>query len=150
MLSIKLNVLYIYFIDPISYLKENIMSYKVLFVLNAVVAFAFGLFLFLVPSMALSQFTMDGRVPEVFLTRVVGVALTSLGLLLWFAKDSDESSQKNLGIASLVGVVLALIVTIMGVASGVVRTNGWIAIVVEIVFGLGYAFMLFLKPQMKE
>jgi ABC-type Fe3+-siderophore transport system permease subunit len=125
------------------------MSYKLVFVLNAVVVFAFGLVLLVVPTIALNQFNMDARVPEVFLTRVVGAALVSLGLLLWFAKDSGEAEQKNLGIAALAGVVLWLIVTVIGVATGVVRANGWIAIIVEVLFGLGYAFLLFLKPKMK-
>ncbi|HXF85536.1 MAG TPA: hypothetical protein VNK49_09110 [Anaerolineales bacterium] len=125
------------------------MNYKLLFVLNAVVVLVFGLALLLLPAMVLGQFQMDARVPEVFLSRVVGAALVSVGLLLWFAKDVDEAAQKNFGVASLVGSVLALIVTVVGVASGVVRSNGWIAIVVEVLFGLGYAFMVFLKPRMK-
>jgi ABC-type uncharacterized transport system permease subunit len=50
--------------------------------------------------------------------------------------------------AALAGAVLALIVTIMGVAT-VVKGLGWVALVVEAVFGLGYAFLLFLQPRMK-
>ena len=76
------------------------MSYKLLFVIHAVVVFAFGLFLLVAPETALAQFRMDARVTEVFLTRAIGAAL-----------------------ASLAGVVLALIVTLIGVA-GTLRQNG--------------------------
>lgn len=126
------------------------MSYKVLFVLNAIVAVAVGLVLLFVPTAGLGQFNMDARVPEVFLTRVVGAALASLGIVLWFAKDADDAVQRNLGMGSLGGTVLGLIVTLIGVISGIIRVNGWIPIVVFVLFALGYGFMLFIKPRMKE
>jgi hypothetical protein len=32
----------------------------------------------------------------------------------------------------------------------VIRSNGWIAIIIYVLFALAYAFMLFLKPKMRE
>jgi hypothetical protein len=50
----------------------------------------------------------------------------------------------------LAGSVLALFVTILGVAvNGVIRSNGWLVILIEVVFALGYVFVLFLQPRMK-
>lgn len=126
------------------------MSYKALFVLNAIVAVAAGLVLLFAPTTGLGQFNMDARVPEQYLARVVGAALASLGLLLWFAKDAEGAAQSSLALGALIGVVLGLVVTVIGLAGGLIRVNGWIPLVVEVVFGLGYAFMLFLKPRMKE
>lgn len=126
------------------------MSYKVLFALNAIVVFAVGAVLLVVPTTGLAQFNMDARVPEVFLTRAFGAALASLGLVLWFAKDADDKVQRNVGMASLAGSVLGLVVTLMGVTSKTIRVNGWIPIVVFVLFVLVYAFMIFLKPKMKE
>ena len=125
------------------------MSYKIMFFISAIVTVAFGLALLIAPAAMLDQFSMDARVPELYLSRVVGAALTSLGLLLWFAKDA-EGAEKNLGMAALAGSVLGLIVTIMGIASGIIRANGWIAAVIEVVLALGFAFMIFLQPRMKE
>jgi len=124
------------------------MSYKILFVINAIVVVAFGLLLFLAPETGLAQFDMTARAQEVFMARVIGAALASLGILLWFAKDADEVAQKNLGMAALVGTVLSLIVTIIGVVT-IVKGLGWVALIVEVVFGLGYAFIMFLQPRMK-
>jgi len=128
------------------------MSYRILFVLNALVAALLGLALVFVPAMVLDQFGAEGRVPELLLARFFGVALVNVGLVLWFAKDTaDEGVQKNLGLVSLVSDVLALIVVLIGVAgSGVIRSNAWIAILIPALFGLGYAFLLFLKPRLKE
>ena len=128
------------------------MTYKVMFVLSAVVTLLLGVALLFAPASVLEQFRTEGRVAEVFLARVLGAALTTIGLLWWFAKDVTEpAAQKGLGVVGLVAAVLALFVTILGISPlvGVIRINGWIPVVVEVIFGLGYAFMLFLQPKMK-
>jgi hypothetical protein len=129
--------------------KERNMSYKIMFALNAIVVFALGLILVVAPKTGLSQFNMDLQKTEAFVSQALGAALTSLGLALWFAKEVEGSTQRNLGIAALAGVVIGLIVTIIGTASGIIRVNGWIPIVVEALFGLGYGFVIFLQPRMK-
>jgi heme/copper-type cytochrome/quinol oxidase subunit 3 len=129
------------------------MSYKVLFVINAVVVFVLGLAMVFVPVTVLTQFGTETRVPELLLARFFGAALATVGLLLWFAKDAaEETVQKNLALALLIGTVLGLIVTVMGMTGSraVIRSNGWIALILEVVFALGYAFLLFLRPRMKE
>lgn len=129
------------------------MGYKFLFVLNALVALALGLVFLVIPTRALDFFGTETYASTVLVSRFFGTALVALGLVLWFAKDvADESAQRGLGIALLVSSVLGLIVNVIGVspASGVIRVNGWITIVVYVLFALGYAFMLFLKPKMKE
>ena len=127
------------------------MGYKVLFVLNALVMVILGAGLMFVPEMVLEQFQTQLRVTEVVQARYLGAALLTLGLVFWFVKAiSDLSLQKNLGAVGLIGSILAVVVTIIGITKGVLSINNWIPIVVEVVFGLGYAFMLFLKPKMKE
>jgi FtsH-binding integral membrane protein len=124
---------------------------KLLFILSAVVALALGLALVFAPEATLTQFGTETRVAELHMARFFGAALATLGLLLWFAKDaSDENVQRNMGYAMLAGTVLALFVSILGVAvNGVVRNFGWLIIIVEVAFGLGYVFVLFLQPRMK-
>lgn len=126
------------------------MNYKLVFIVNAIVVAAFGLLLLVAPTVALDQFNMDKVATVVFLTRVVGAALASLGLLLWFSQNADEDAQRWLGIAALAGAVLGLIVTLIGVGGGLVRANGWIAIVLELLFALAYVFLVFLQPRMQR
>jgi hypothetical protein len=127
------------------------MSSKLLFIVNAVIVLVLGLALVFVPAATLTQFGTETRVAELHMARFLGAALATLGLLLWFAKDaSDETVLRNMGFAMLGGTVLALLVTILGVvANGIIRNFGWLAIVIEVVFGLGYVFVLFLQPRMK-
>ena len=129
------------------------MSYRLMFILNAIVALAFGLGFLFVPSTVLDLFGAEQYAATLLVGRFFGTAMVTLGVVLWFVKDvADEGVQKNLGMALLAGAVLGLIVTLIGVASSsaVIRSNGWIAIVIYVLFGLGYGFLLFLKPRMKE
>jgi hypothetical protein len=127
------------------------MSYKALFVINAIIALAAGLVFLFVPHIGLDYFKTEGRAPEVFIARFFGMTSLVLGLVLWFAKDiAEANSQKGMGIALFVGALAGLVLSLFGLPpNGIVRVNGWIPVVV---FGLGvlfYGFMLFLKPRMK-
>jgi len=129
------------------------MNYRLMFILNAIVAFVFGAAFLIMPGTTLDQFGAEGRVPELLLARFFGSGLVTIGLLVWFAKDAAEAAvQKNLAIALLAGSILGLIVTVLGIspASGVIRSNGWIAILIYLLFCLGYGYLLYLKPRMKE
>ncbi|HSM72009.1 MAG TPA: hypothetical protein VK851_10740 [Anaerolineales bacterium] len=130
------------------------MNYKFLFVLNALVAVALGLAFMFVPATALAYFGVsEGYASTLLVSRFFGSAMVALGLVLWFAKDAEDTAvQKNLGMALLISSVLGAVVAIVGMTGGraVIRANGWIAIVIYVLFALAYAFMLFLKPKMRE
>ena len=129
------------------------MSYKVLFILNALVAVVVGLGFLIKPDVALPLLGVTEQYAStVWATRFFGSAMFALGLVLWFAKDTDVNVQKSIGwallISTLVGLVVALAATFA--SNAVLRQNAWIPVVVFVLFLLGYAFMLFLQPRMKE
>ncbi|HAV78889.1 MAG TPA: hypothetical protein DCX53_16175 [Anaerolineae bacterium] len=127
------------------------MSYKLLFVVNAFLAVVLGAAFLLVPAQSLGFFRAEQYAATLLMGRFFGSAMIALGLVLWFVKDTrDESVQKMVAISLLVSSILGLIVNIIGISSGIVRVNGWITIIVYVLFALGYSFMLFLKPKMKE
>lgn len=129
------------------------MNYKFMFVLNALVAFALGVVFLVIPAKALGFFGTETYAATLLMGRFFGSAMVALGLVLWFAKDTSEPAvQRGIGIALLVSAIIGLIVNVIGIssASGVIRNNGWMPIVVYVLFALGYAFMVFMKPRMKE
>lgn len=129
------------------------MSYKMMFTLNAIVALVFGAVFLLMPETILNYFEAEAYVATILMGRFFGSAMISLGLLLWFTKDMpDEAVQKWMAISMFASAVLGLIVTILDIASekNIMRANGWIAIVVYFLFALGYGFLLYLKPKLKE
>ena len=129
------------------------MNYKLMFILNALVALAFGVGYLVVPATVLGYFGTETRVAVLVVARFFGSAMLALGLLLWFSKDiTDENVQKNFGYALLASSVIGLILAIYGSASSqaVIRTNAWIPILLYVLFGLGYAYLVFLKPRMMQ
>ena len=128
------------------------MNYKLLFILNAIVALVCGVAFLFVPTTMLELFGAETYVVAKTLGQFFGSAMIALGLLLWFTKDvEDETMQKGMGYAMFASSLLGLIVNIIAMAGdGVIRNYGWITILVYVLFALGYAFILFMKPRMKE
>jgi len=126
------------------------MNYRIMFALNSVVALLFGLGFLFFPTRVLGLFGTETFVSTLLVARLFGTAMLGLGLALWFAKDvTDVSVQKGIGIALLVSAVTGLIVTLLGTfaSNAVLRTNGWAVMLVYLIFGLGYGYLLFLKRE---
>jgi hypothetical protein len=124
------------------------MNYRIMFFINALVAVAFGVGFLIFPSMVLNQFDVDDYASTRMVAQFFGTAMLALGLLLWFAKDVTEAGmQKGMSIALLVGAGGGLIVTFLGMTSRVMRSNGWLVLVIYLLFGLGYAYLVFLKHE---
>jgi len=130
------------------------MSYKFLFVLSAIVAVVFGLGFLIVPDQVLPFFgTTDAIEATRWASRFFGFASFAFGLVLWFAKDvSEPKVQRNLGFAMLVVSVVGFLLSIAGTmaSNAVIRTNTWVPIALFALSGLGYAFMIFIKPKMVQ
>ena len=127
------------------------MTYRILFVLNAIVTFLFGVAFLAVSSIALKQFGVDDYASTKLMTQFFGTAMLALGLALWFAKDIAEATvQRGIGIALLIGALAGLVVTIIGITSGTLREFGWVAMTIYVLFGLGYAYLIFLRSPVKE
>ncbi len=129
------------------------MSLKVLFVLNALVAILLGLGFLIKPDLVLPFLGITEQYAStVWAARFFGAAMFSLGLVLWFAKDADERVHKGTAWSLLISTLVGLVVTITAsvASNAILRKNSWIPILVYVLFGLGYAVLLFMKPKMKE
>ena len=129
------------------------MNYRLMFILNAIVLAMFGALFLILPELALTQFGTETYVATLFVARFFGGAVLMAGVLIWLTKDiQDESAQKNMAIILLAASVVGFILSLIGVASAtaVIRANGWVLLVIHVLFGLSYAYLLFLKPQSSE
>ena len=127
------------------------MNFRIMFILNAFVAVLLGAVFLFVPGRVLTLFGTETFVATLLVSRLFGTAMLALGLLLWFAKDiNEEAVQRGMGIALLVGSVAGLVVTIVGMfaSNAVIRSNGWIAMLVYVLLGLGYAYLVFSKQEL--
>lgn len=124
------------------------MNYRIMFLINALIAILLGLGFLAVPGRILDQLGVDEYAATKLISQFFGTAMLGLGLLLWFAKDVTEANlQKGMGIALLVGAAAGLIITVLGTTSGILRANGWITMVVYAILGMAYAYLVFLKPR---
>jgi hypothetical protein len=124
------------------------MNYRIMFLINALIAVLLGLGFLAVPNRVLGQFGVDGYAATKLAAQFFGTAMLALGLLLWFARDvTEENLQKGMAVALMVGAAAGLIVTAVGTTSSVLRSNGWIAMLVYLLFGLAYAYLVFMKPR---
>ena len=124
------------------------MNYRIMFLINALIAILLGLAFLVMPSRVLGQFGVDEYAATKLISQFFGTAMLGLGLLLWFAKDvTEENLQKGMGIALLVGAAAGLVITVMGKTSGILRSNWWIALVLYALLGVAYAYLVFVKPK---
>ena len=127
------------------------MNYRIMFLINALILALLGLGFLVIPERLLGQFDVDVYAATRLAAQFFGTALLALGLLLWFAKDvSEENLQQGMAIALMVGAAAGLIVTAIGATSDVLRSNGWIAMLVYLLFGLAYAYLVFMKKPRVE
>ncbi len=126
------------------------MNYRIMLILNAIVVVLFGGLFLILPQTALDLFGTEVYVSTLLVARFFGGAMLMSGISMWFLKDIfDQKTQKSLGIALLGGSAGGFALSIIGMtSSGVIRTNGWVLLVITVLFSLGYAFLLFLQPQM--
>jgi hypothetical protein len=127
------------------------MNFRIMFLINALIAALLGLGLLVIPERILGPFGVDVYAATKLAAQYFGTAMLALGLLLWFAKDvSEENLQQGMAIALMVGAAAGLIVTAIGATSDVLRSNGWIAMLVYLLFGLAYAYLVFMKKPRVE
>jgi len=130
------------------------MSYKVVFVLNALVVVVLGAaFVFVPDTVLLFLGVNELYVSTLWASRFFGSALFALGLVLWFAKDVDGIAQKRMGWGMFISTLIGLVVTILATFTdkAVIRGSfSWAPSAAYILFALLYGFMVFLKPKMKE
>ncbi|HSL45285.1 MAG TPA: hypothetical protein VK897_17760 [Anaerolineales bacterium] len=124
------------------------MNFRIMFLLTALIAVLLGLAFLAVPGRALGQFGVDEYAATKLVSQFFGTAMLALGLLLWFAKDVHEANlQKGMGIALLAGAAAGAVISISGIIAGVVRSNGWIVVIIYVVLGLAYGYLVFLRPR---
>ena len=127
------------------------MSYRLMFIINAVTLAIFGVLFMIMPEFVLTQFKSEVYIQTLFLARFFGSALLMGGLLLWFLLDVPAKKQKVIAFLLLAYSLGGFVMTLLGMTSiGVLRSNGWVLLVIFGVFALIYGYMLFLQPKQTE
>ncbi len=131
------------------------MKLRNLFLVGAVVTLIFAAGLLLAPKTMLGIFglsvgaTVRSNAVINLVAQLLGAALIVPGLLGWFAGSMQDSGARrsvavSLLIFDLVGFGVSFFV---GMLPKVMTAPGWVIVALFLLFTLGYAYFLFMRPS---
>jgi len=124
------------------------MKLSYLLIFNAIVALVYGISLVLIPATVAELHGITPSPGTNLVGQFFGVTLIGIGLLVWFARNvTDPVARRAIILAQLVATVVGVIVALLGTLSGVMNVVGWLAVVIYLVLALGYAYFQFVKPS---
>jgi len=106
-----------------------------------------GLAFVLVPGRLGSPYGLELDAAAVVVLRLLGAAYLGYGVLNWWARNAEESrARRAIVLAQFIGSAIAFITALANQLSGVPNTVGWGAVLVYLLFALGYGRFQFMKP----
>jgi len=126
------------------------MSFKTLMIIKAVVCLVFGIAFIFLPSKLLSIFGVTLGTGAVFPAWEYGAAILGNLVLTWSARNASESVARAAIIWALfVYDGIGVIVSLVGVFTGILNSLGWLVVVLYLFFTLGFGYFAFVSPEAK-
>ncbi|OGO69364.1 MAG: hypothetical protein A2Z37_05255 [Chloroflexi bacterium RBG_19FT_COMBO_62_14] len=122
------------------------MKLSTLMLVNAVVTGVFGIAFVLVPGQAVTLYGVEATAALKYTGQVFGVALVTLAVLSWSARNVAESEARRAIVLSfLIGDAIGFVVTLIGQLGGVVNSLGWSSVALYLLLALGFGYFQFTK-----
>jgi hypothetical protein len=123
------------------------MRQKPFFILVAIVSALFGLTYFFIPDALMASYGATtneiGRVQS----RYFGLALTGLAIIYFMARDlAPSAALTGLLWGGLLINLIKLALVFDMTASGAINSLGWIAVVLHVLLGAGFAYLIVANP----
>ncbi len=120
------------------------MTSRLMFIANAIALAVFGAVFLVMPQFTLDLFDVETYTATVFVARFLGAALLLAGVFIWLAKElANQGMERTMIIALLISSVVGFVLTLLGIVlAHVIRANGWVLLVIHVLFVLGYGFLL--------
>jgi hypothetical protein len=114
----------------------------VLLTITAVIGALYGVVTLLAPAAYLQMLGLDPNPSAILQARYFGAAVLGAGLMLGMARKAQEPTmQRALSLGNFVVVTGSAVVTIIGLASGLLSAVGWGFLASEVLLALGYGFL---------
>ena len=114
--------------------------------LAGVLGILFGLEFLLIPDVALAQYGVPTEPHNLMQSRFFGSTLLSFGLVLWLARGAQDAAvQRALLIASVVGNLVGLVLSLWSRFSGLQGILAWLSVGIYGALLLGSLYFL-LRP----
>ena len=122
------------------------MKLRTFFMIVAVIGLLYSVGLLLMPEFMETSYGTGTSAGEVLSDRFFGGTLLSLSVITWLARDLTGASVRPIITGSLIGNAVGFVVALMGTLGGVMNASGWSAVVIYLVFSLGFAYFQFMAP----
>lgn len=122
------------------------MKLRTFLMIVAVIALVYSIGLLLMPVFMETSYGTETSASVVLSDRFFGATLLSLSVITWLARDLTGASVRPIITGSLIGNAVGFVVSLMGTLGGVMNASGWSAVVIYLVFVLGFAYFQFMAP----
>lgn len=127
------------------------MSYRTIFIINAVIAAAAGLALLAMPQTLFNFFNIrelaggHATASHLLLARFYGGTLAVIAVVLWFLQDSKKDTMKTEAFAMMVLSLAGAAMMVMDLTgkTKMFQYYGWIILLVYLALAAGYAYLVF-------
>ena len=119
---------------------------------KAVIVAIFGIgFVFLAPIL-LALYGLDASPGTRLMGQLFGAAFIFEGIVLWLSRnvDLDDVAGRAIVIGVVVSNAIGFVVCLMATLSGVWNALGWLSVALYLVFGLAFAYFLFMRPAARK
>ena len=119
------------------------MTAKTFLTISSIFAILYGLGFLLFPGQSIAIYGTEPESHLVLLVRYFGSALLAFGVLEWFGKDfRDWEAVRAVLIAVIILNGVGLLVTLWGMAEGLLNLMAWSSIILYAVFLAGAVYCL--------
>ena len=123
------------------------MSLKFWMGLKAIIVVIFGIGFTVVPVWLASIYGMSLDKTGTLMAQLFGTAFIFEALLLWLAKNFPWPEAQKVVIAVVISNVIGFIVCLIATLNKVWNALGWLSVGLFLVFGLVFAYFLFIRKN---
>jgi len=123
------------------------MTLKTFSVIWAVIYLGFGLGLLLIPATFMTTYGVTLNSSGVFMTRILGSALTAYSLIFYWNRNTplSDNTQHNILKGNFIYNIIDTPVVLMGTLNGVMSAMGWVPVGLHIFLAVTFGYFTFKK-----
>jgi hypothetical protein len=127
---------------------DNVMKLKTLFTITAAFFIINAPIALLFPGTQSSLYGVTTGPGANYMAQWAGLGSITVALIAWFARNLAESeTRRRIVLTLMIYFTLGVILSVLGVFSGVMSAMGWSLLIIYLLFALGYAYFLLKKPS---
>ena len=123
------------------------MKLKLWMALKAIVVVIFAVGFLVIPFFMGSIYGMSFDDVGALMGRLFGVAFLFEAVILWLSKNFPWPEAQKIVIGTVISNVIGFVVSLLATLAGTWNAVGWLTVGLYLVFGLVFAYFLFIKKS---